>query len=84
CQFPKLFWFNCKNNKLENIYAINHEHLDTLMCDNNRLKVIDLHHVEPRLISCTNNPNVEVWLYGPESGEESYTFDKTAKIHYTD
>ena len=81
-RFPKLREFSCNYNRIECIYGRNHRNLDSLECEHNKLRKLDLYNIEPFIIWFKGNPHVEAYLIYRSGHAVYYRFDKTAKVHY--
>ncbi len=82
--YPKLIDFYCDNNKIEKIIATNHQHINTVSCENNNLQEFNgLNAWEFYIFYGKGNPNAKLYFYYPkEDSHTNYSFDKTATVQY--
>ena len=80
--FPNLGYFDCDNNKIEKIIVNNHTKIFSISCDNNNLQELNANDTDLYYLSCTQNPNVALYLPGKPAGDMWYTYDQTAKVTY--
>ena len=77
-RFKNNWEINVAGNRLSKIISEPRSSFYTIICNDNRLKILDLKDGFPKGIFCKNNPGMKIYCKAAERIKK----DKSAKIYY--